>query len=141
MKRSTQALIVLAVLAVGGLYLHGTFDRALSGVGLNYHECARNGLGATFCGEELTNYRERIAQSKRESEAVATHLHEQAVAGEQQAKLDRLASVDREMRALDSKLEQEKKIIEREPEGSYASDLARDEYEGDRAQLQQLGVR
>lgn len=35
----------------------------------------------------------------------------------------------------------EKAIYQREPEGSLASDEAKDEYESDRAQLQQLNIR
>jgi hypothetical protein len=60
---------ILAVLVLGGLYVHGTFDRTLSGVGLNFHKCARNGLGATFCGQELSEIRARLARVKIEEAA------------------------------------------------------------------------
>jgi hypothetical protein len=59
-RRVLVGFLIGGVLAlVIGLYLHGTFDRALYGAGLNHHECARNGFGATFCGRELDEYRER----------------------------------------------------------------------------------
>ena len=48
------------VLVIAAFYFHGTFDRVLQNVGLNYNECGRNGFGATFCGDELTEYRERV---------------------------------------------------------------------------------
>ncbi len=62
MPKPTKLFVLIAMLGVilVALYVHGSFDRPLSNVGLNWHECARNGLGATFCGEELTEYRERI---------------------------------------------------------------------------------
>ena len=50
----------LAVCLLLGLYLNGNLDRTLYPVGLNFHECARNGFGATFCGSELDEYRARI---------------------------------------------------------------------------------
>lgn len=50
--------IIIAALAI--LYFTGHLDRPLYTVGLNYHECARNGLGATFCGKELDEYRARV---------------------------------------------------------------------------------
>ncbi len=46
-----------------------------------------------------------------------------------------------EREGLESKMAAEKAIFEREPDGSEASDLAKDEYESDRAQLQQLNIR
>ncbi|HWF31179.1 MAG TPA: hypothetical protein VG188_01335 [Solirubrobacteraceae bacterium] len=51
--------VIVLIVFVGG-YLSGTFDHVLYNVGLNYKECARNGFGATFCGSELDQYRERI---------------------------------------------------------------------------------
>jgi len=50
---------LVLVLLIGG-YVSGTFDHVLYNVGLNYKECARNGFGATFCGDELDQYRERV---------------------------------------------------------------------------------
>lgn len=55
-KRIALAVVVGAVLA---LYLLGRLDYALYPVGLNFHDCARNGLGATFCGSDLTQYEQR----------------------------------------------------------------------------------
>jgi hypothetical protein len=67
--KSRRALIVLVVLALGGLYFSGRLDHLLYNVGLNYHECARNGLGATFCGHELTEVRARFSRIKSEEAA------------------------------------------------------------------------
>lgn len=62
MKRAIIVFVVVFVLV--GLYLHGTFDRPLYSVGLNFNECARNGFGASFCGKELDEYRERVRSLK-----------------------------------------------------------------------------
>jgi len=66
-------LIVVAVVALIGFYLHGTFDRVLYGVGLNFNECARNGFGATFCGKELDEYRERVQGVQERLRALQRH--------------------------------------------------------------------
>jgi hypothetical protein len=42
------------------LWSRGTFDHTLVNVGLNAKECARNGFGATFCGDELDRYRRQV---------------------------------------------------------------------------------
>jgi hypothetical protein len=31
-------------------------------VGLNLNECAKNGYGSVYCGDELTEYRNRVVQ-------------------------------------------------------------------------------
>jgi hypothetical protein len=49
-------------------YAFGAFDKQLAGIGLNVHECARNGLGQTFCGKELTEARERQTEFKKSTE-------------------------------------------------------------------------
>jgi hypothetical protein len=150
MKR--KVLIVLAVLALIGLYARGTFDHLLYNVGLNAHECARNGFGATFCGHELDEYRAKIERVKQEGEAAQAKIKEESARreNEAQAEAQRIkeaseasAAVEhaKEQQALKGKMEGEKAIFEREPEGSVASDLAKDEYEYARAQLQQLEVR
>jgi hypothetical protein len=54
---TVAAGVAIAILVL--LWRAGTFDHALVNVGLNAKECARNGFGATFCGKELTEYRER----------------------------------------------------------------------------------
>src|ERR1039458_10392858 len=76
MKR--KVLIVLAVLALIGLYARGTFDHLLYNVGLNAHECARNGFGATFCGHELDEYRAKIERVKQEGEAARPRSRKKA---------------------------------------------------------------
>lgn len=38
-----------------------TFDNFLWRVHLNHSDCATNGFGATFCGDALTNYQERVS--------------------------------------------------------------------------------
>ena len=62
----TGVAIVVTVV-VGWLYLHGTFDRALYSVGLNWNECASNGFGATFCGDDLDRYRQNVVEPASEA--------------------------------------------------------------------------
>lgn len=88
MRNLIRIAAVLAGLCLAGLYLHGSLDRPLSNVGLNYKECARNGLGATFCGGELEAYRARMQKVQasldqikarvRQSEANALRSEENA---------------------------------------------------------------
>ena len=59
MPRRVAILLVLALILLGAAYVHGSFDRPLSSIGLNFHRCARNGVGETFCGSELERYEER----------------------------------------------------------------------------------
>lgn len=60
-RLSGKMLIVLVLISlVFTGWTQGTFDHALVNVGLNYNDCARNGFGATFCGDELTEYKQRI---------------------------------------------------------------------------------
>jgi hypothetical protein len=68
---SWRILIILVLLVLFAGWRSGTFDHALYNVGLNAKPCARNGFGATFCGQELTEYRERLARGKEEGEAAA----------------------------------------------------------------------
>lgn len=75
MRNIIRIIGVLFGLALAGLYLHGSFDRPLSSIGLNYHECARNGLGATFCGKELETYRARMQKVQINLEQIKTNLH------------------------------------------------------------------
>ncbi len=65
-SRVATILVGLAIMVTILLWAAGTFDRLLYPVGLNLHECARNGFGATFCGKELDEYRERISRAKQE---------------------------------------------------------------------------
>ena len=136
------AVLATAILVVL-LYFYGfgVFDKTLSSIGLNVHECARNGLGQTFCGHELTEYRARVERIKQEGEAAATKVKEEGVEREQHQKDEEAQKAVKERGELESKMAAEKAIYQREPEGSLASDEAKDEYESDRAQLQQLGIR
>lgn len=59
---------VAAIIAI--LYFTGRLDHALYPVGLNFHTCARNGLGATFCGSELTEYENRIHGVQQQISAI-----------------------------------------------------------------------
>lgn len=54
--------VAVGLVVVFLLWQSGMFDHALVNVGLNYHDCARNGFGAVFCGDDLTQYRESIGQ-------------------------------------------------------------------------------
>lgn len=49
---------VLAFLLVA--YFAGSFDRLLVGVGLNTKECATSGLGVTYCGKALQDYKTNV---------------------------------------------------------------------------------
>jgi hypothetical protein len=55
-------------LALFALWRFGTFDHALANWGLNAKPCARNGLGATFCGKELEErqQQQRTLESERQ---------------------------------------------------------------------------
>lgn len=61
-NRSNRFAIVAVslILLLGYLWSQGTFDHALLPVGLNAKPCARNGFGAVFCGQELTEYNKRL---------------------------------------------------------------------------------
>ena len=133
---ATAILVVLVY-----FYAFGTFDKPLSSIGLNVHECARNGLGQTFCGHELDEYRAKIERVKQELVATQEKTKREQAETEQKASEEKTQTQANERSELESKMAAEKAIVQREPEGSYAGDLARDEYESDRAQLQQLGIR
>ena len=60
-QRSRKSLILVTlVLIVLFAWTRGTFDHLLVNAGLNYNDCARNGFGATFCGDELKTYQARL---------------------------------------------------------------------------------
>jgi hypothetical protein len=147
------------VLLIGGVviaflllfYFKGSFDRPLSSIGLNFHECARNGLGATFCGSELDQYRERVerikTQSKEAGERAKASFEETERKGhEERATRERSEASEASERRLAhgrelaSKMRHEKAIIESEPEGSVSRDLAETEYNAAKAELQQLAT-
>jgi Skp family chaperone for outer membrane proteins len=69
---ATAVLVVLVY-----FYAFGAFDRQLSGIGLNVHECARNGLGQTYCGKELDEVRARISSIKQSSEEADSKAKEE----------------------------------------------------------------
>jgi hypothetical protein len=79
-RLGVRLLIVAVVLILVAAWRAGTFDQALYKVGLNAKECARNGLGATFCGQELTEYRDRITKAKEEGEAAASKIKQEGEA-------------------------------------------------------------
>jgi hypothetical protein len=63
--RANRRLVKTVVVVVVALFLvsawaKGTFDYALVNVGLNAKPCAKNGFGATFGGDDLTQYQQRI---------------------------------------------------------------------------------
>jgi hypothetical protein len=62
MTPQRRVLIVILVVALFAAWRAGTFDHALVNVGLNAHDCARNGFGATYCGKELDKYRQNVQQ-------------------------------------------------------------------------------
>jgi hypothetical protein len=60
MTRRRRWLLAGGIVLVFLLWRAGNFDHALYNVGLNAKDCARNGLGATFCGRELDHYRQQV---------------------------------------------------------------------------------
>lgn len=66
MRITRRQVVIAVVVIVGALYLSGRLDYALYPVGLNFHTCARNGFGATFCGRDLTAYEARIHGAQRQ---------------------------------------------------------------------------
>lgn len=57
-KRVVVGVIIAVIL--GFLWFGGHLDKLLEPVGLNYHECATNAFGATFCGDELKAYERKV---------------------------------------------------------------------------------
>jgi hypothetical protein len=95
-------LVAIAIVAFGalvGLYFRGNLDRPLYGIGLNYHECARNGLGATFCGDELTQRRTEQQQAERKSNEEQAKLKEESETRERESN-ERIKRADEESKAL-----------------------------------------
>ena len=77
--KRTLAMVVVGIALV--LYFAGRLDYALYPVGLNFHPCARNGIGATFCGSDLTAYQQRWRDVQQQ---IATY-QQQATTAECQA--------------------------------------------------------
>lgn len=78
-----RTLIGAVVGVVLFLYATGRLDHALYPVGLNLHECARNGYGAVFCGDELTHYRETVSEPAERAASQLQRGVEQARASEE----------------------------------------------------------
>jgi hypothetical protein len=57
-----KSTVAVVAGVIGVLWFAGLLDRVLYPLGLNYNECARNVLGATFCGDELEQVRERVEE-------------------------------------------------------------------------------
>lgn len=64
-RGSRWPLVLVLVVALGGIWSTGAFDKPLSGVGLNAHECITNGFGATFCGDQAEAYKQRVDRLTR----------------------------------------------------------------------------
>lgn len=68
-KPQTVRRLVGAVIAVLLLlYFTGRLDHVLYPVGLNLNECAKNGFGSVYCGDELTEYRNRVVRPLNEAQ-------------------------------------------------------------------------
>ncbi len=61
-KKRIVVGLLLAVLALVGLWSTGRMDPWLSGIGLNKNTCYKNGFGATFCGDDATAYQRQLDQ-------------------------------------------------------------------------------
>jgi hypothetical protein len=82
---SWRLLILLALVLVFAGWRAGTFDRVLVNVGLNAKPCERNALGATFCGQELAEYDEHVAQIKRQAGEAGERLEREGREAEAKA--------------------------------------------------------
>lgn len=71
MTTKSKYVILATVAAFFAIYLSGSLDRPLSSVGLNYHECGTNAFGATFCGDQLDEYNQKLEAVKREAQQAA----------------------------------------------------------------------
>ena len=116
-----RILIALALLVLFTAWRAGTFDHVLYNVGLNAKECARNGFGAVFCGQELTEYRERVARGKEEGEA-AQHKIEEASKNAERESQEASKRAERESQEAQHRSEEALKRsteeTERQTEGS-----------------------
>jgi hypothetical protein len=81
-KRYVAAVALGLVIA---LYLTGRLDYTLYPLGLNFHQCARNGIGATFCGPDLTAYENHLRGVQRQIQQAQQSLTQQEQATQQQA--------------------------------------------------------
>lgn len=90
-RRGPRVWIALLAIVLFFGWKAGTFDHALVNVGLNAKPCARNGFGATFCGQELEERQAAQRQAKQESEAAQVKASE----AEQNA-TEKLAHLERQ---------------------------------------------
>lgn len=80
--RGASIVGIAVVIALLFAYVGGTFDRALAPLGLNWGECATNGFGATFCGDDLDDYRQQVAEPAQEAQGEIERLGREAEAEE-----------------------------------------------------------
>src|SRR4029077_12730595 len=57
-------LIVAAFCFLVFVWTQNTFDNFLWHIGLNHSQCATNGFGATFCGDDLARYEQMTGQDR-----------------------------------------------------------------------------
>ncbi len=115
-ERVGQGIAVLCVCIVtvlAWLYVAGVFDKPLSSVGLNFHECAKNGLGQTFCGKELDEARTRArhlqeeANTEKENLERENHEREAKLEQQQRRSQEQLEANERREQETQAKLERE----------------------------------
>jgi hypothetical protein len=107
------AVLVTSILVVL-LYFYGfgAFDKQLAGIGLNTHECARNGLGQTFCGKELTEARERQQRFKESSEKEETELKESEAKAKEESEREQQKLSEEERQSQETGEAEERKSQE-----------------------------
>jgi hypothetical protein len=93
-----RGMLFLLLVAFAGFYFTGHLDRLLYPVGLNFHECKRNGLGATFCGTELDEYREKVAQPIQRTSENLKRLQQEGEERAERAKAAREAEAGQRQR-------------------------------------------
>jgi len=67
--QTVRAAVGAVVAILFFLYVTGRLDHTLYPVGLNLNECAKNGYGSVYCGDELTEYRNRVVQPLNEAQS------------------------------------------------------------------------
>lgn len=80
MSRRIKLTLAAVAVIVAALYFTGRLDYTLYPVGLNWHGCARNGFGATFCGSDLTAYNTRLRDVQQQAHAAECQV-DPALAG------------------------------------------------------------
>jgi hypothetical protein len=146
-SRTTLPLVGVLVAAFLALYFHGNLDRVFYPVGLNFNECARNGLGATFCGKELDEYRARLERVKAEGEAAQAKIKEESARRQQESEAEERKNHEtraREQREyLTTAKRQQEALAAREAkiqsEGEEAQAKIKEESEETQAKLKEEG--